>query len=346
MNRRAAVWICAFLVAVFLIAGCGAPAAEKKPEPKPGETKPAESKTPGKEAKLLFATGGTSGSYYPLGGAMAQVWNKKIEGLSVTVQATGASVENVRLLGNKNAELALCMSDIAYYGQNSLEIFADKQEKYTNYSAVGAIYPETVQIFVRKDSPVKSIPGLKGKRVSVGPPGSGTEVSARQILGIYGLDYKQRKDVEPRYISFAETADQFKDKLIDAGYAVLGVPNAAIQDITAVVPIRLLDIDDDMLAKIHAKYPYYSRLVIPGGSYKGQDDPTKTITLKAILLARNDLDESLVYNLTRTLYENAAEVAGAHALGKHIKLETAMEGIAIPFHPGAMKYFKEKGIAR
>ena len=342
MKRRVAT-ILGIIIVLTLVVGCGAPQAGQK---QPADGKAGESKPAPKETRLLFATGGTSGSYYPLGGAMAQVWNKRIQGLSVTVQATGGSVENVRLLGNKNAELALCMSDIAYYGQNALEVFAERNEKYTNYGAIGAIYPETIQIFVRKDGNIKTVADLKGKKVSVGPPGSGTEVSARQILGVFGLDYKTRKDFEPRYISFAETADQFKDRLIDAGYAVLGVPNAALQDITAVVPIRLLEIDDAMLEKIRAKYPYYSRLVIPGGSYKGQDDPVKTITLKAILLARSDLDESLVYNLTKTLYENAAEVAGGHALGKHINLQTAMEGIAIPFHPGAMRYFKERGIAK
>ncbi|HHV78659.1 MAG TPA: TAXI family TRAP transporter solute-binding subunit [Firmicutes bacterium] len=340
MKRRTALLISVFLALCLLVAGCAAPA--KAPETK----KEAETKPAPKEVKLLFATGGTSGSYYPLGGAMAQVWNQKIPGLNVTVQATGASVENVRLLGSKNAEIALCMSDIAYYGQNGLEVFAEKNEKYTNYSAIGAIYPEVVQIFVRKESNIKSINDLKGKKVSVGPPGSGTEVSARQILGVYGLDYKQKKDFDARYISFSETADQFKDRLIDAGYAVLGVPNAALQDITSVAAIRLLDIDDAMLEKIRAKYPYYTRLVIPANSYKGQDTDTKTVTLKAILLARNDLDEELVYKLTKTLYENAAEVAAGHALGKNIKLETALEGIAIPFHPGAQKYYKEKGLMK
>lgn len=277
---------------------------------------------------------------------MAQVWNKKIPGLNVTVQATGGSVENVRLLGNKNAELALCMCDIAYYGRNGLEVFAEKNEKYTNYSAIGAIYPEVIQIFVRRESNIKTINDLKGKRVSVGPPGSGTEVSARQIFGIYGLDYKQKKDFDARYISFAETADQFKDKLIDAGYAVLGVPNAALQDITAVAPIRLLEISDEMFKKIKEKYPYYSQITIPGGTYKGQDQDVKTVTLKAILLVRDDVDKELVYNLTKTLYENASEVAAGHALGKHIKLETAMEGISIPFHPGALKYYTEKGLVK
>ncbi|MGE5542275.1 MAG: TAXI family TRAP transporter solute-binding subunit, partial [Bacillota bacterium] len=152
MSRRVLCLGLLFVVAL-VVAGCGAPAAEPG---KPAEApKPAETPKPAvKETKLLFATGGTSGSYYPLGGAIAQVLNSKVAGLNVTVQATGASVENVRLLGSKNAELALCMNDIAYYGQNALEVFAEKNEKYTNYSAIGAIYPETIQVFVRKDSSI------------------------------------------------------------------------------------------------------------------------------------------------------------------------------------------------
>lgn len=323
------------LVAALVVSGCGQKAAA------PGGQRPVA-----QEKKLLFATGGTAGTYYPLGGAMAQVWNKKLSGVNVTVQATGGSVENVRLLGTKQAELGLCMNDVAYYGQNGLEVFKEKNERYTNYSAIGAIYPEIIQIFARKDSGIKDILGFKGKRVSVGPPGSGTEVSARQILGVYGLDYKERKDFQAFYLSYSEAANYFKDRQIDAAYFVVGVPNAALQDISTVVPIQFMEIDDQMLEKITQKYPYYSRAEIPANSYKGQDKPVKTVTLQAILLVRNDVDEQLVYDLTKTLYESDAEVAQGHAMGKFIALETATKGIAIPFHPGAAKYFREKGILK
>ncbi len=299
-----------------------------------------------KEAKLLFATGGVAGTFYPLGGAIAQVLNQKIAGLNVTVQATGGSVENARLLGTKGAELGLCMNDIAYYAQNGLEVFKAKNEKYTNFSAIGNIYPDVIQIFSRKDGPIKSIADFKDRKISVGPPGSGTEISARQVLGTYGLDFKARKDFKPSYLSFAESADHFKDKRIDGAYFVVAVPNSAIQDINVMHPVRLLAIDDASYQKIIKTYPLYARFEIPANSYQGQNAPVKTIAVYSALMVSNDLDADLVYQMTRTLYEQGAAIAQGHAAGKYVKLQTAVDGIAVPFHPGAKKYYKEKGIMK
>ncbi len=301
---------------------------------------------PAMAKNLLFATGGVSGTFYPLGGAIAQVWNKKIPGLNVTIQATGASVENVRLLGSGGAEVAICMNDIAFYGANGLEVFAAKKEKYTNFSSLGNVYPDVIQIFARKDSPINKIADLKGKSVSVGPPGSGTEVSARQILGLYGMDYKARKDIKVQYLSYSEAADHFKDRRIDAAYFVVSVPNAALQDINVMHPVKFLDIDDAMFKQIANKYPLYARYEIPANSYQGQAKPVKTIAVYSSILVRNDLPEDLAYQMTKVMYENSAEIAAANAAGKFISLKTALSGSAVPLHPGAKKYFKEKGLIK
>ncbi len=298
------------------------------------------------EAKLLFATGGIAGTFYPLGGAIAQVWNQKIPGLNVTVQATGGSVENARLLGTKGAELALCMNDIAFYAQNGQEVFKAKNEKYTNFSALGNIYPDVVQIFARKDGPIQSIPDFKDKKISVGPPGSGTEISARQVLGIYGLDFKGKKDFKAQYLSFAESADHFRDKLIDGGYFVVAVPNSALQDINLMHPIRFLEIDDQYFKKVTQAYPLYARFEIPANSYQGLSNPVKTIAVYSAVMVRNDLPADLVYQMTKTLFEERAVIAQGHAAGKFIKPETFTAGIAVPFHPGAQKYLKEKGLLK
>ena len=299
-----------------------------------------------KETKLLFATGGVAGTFYPLGGAIAQVWNQKIPGLNVTVQATGGSLENVRLLGSKGAEIAICMNDIAYYGQQGLEAFKAKNEKYTNYSAIGNVYPDVVQIFARKDGPIKTVADFRDKRISVGPPGSGTEISARQILGLYGLDYKTKKDLKAMYLSYAEAADHFKDKLINGAYFVVAVPNAALQDINVMHPVKFLEIDDQMFGKIGKEYPLYARFEIPVNSYQGQSSLVKTIAVYSSLLVRNDLPEDLVYQMTKVFFDERALIAQGHAAGKYIKFETAISGIAVPFHPGAQKYLKEKGILK
>ncbi len=298
------------------------------------------------DSKLLFATGGVSGTFYPLGGAIAQVWNQKISGLNVTVQATGGSLENVRLLGSKDAEVAICMNDIAYYGQNGLEVFKAKNEKYTNYMAIGNVYPDVIQVFCRKDSDIKSIADLKGRKVSVGPPGSGTEISARQVLGLYGIDYKARQDLKPSYLSYSEAADHFKDGLIEAAYFVVAVPTAALQDINLTKPVRLLGIDDAMFAKVIKDYPLYSRFEIAANSYSGISEPVKTIAVYSSLLVRNDLPEDLVYKMTKVYLEERAAIAQGHAAGKYIDPQIVTSGIAIPLHPGAQKYLKEQGLLK
>jgi hypothetical protein len=300
----------------------------------------------GADAKLLFATGGVSGTFYPLGGAIAQVWNQKVPGLNVTVQATGGSLENVRLLGSKGAEVAICMNDIAYYGQKGLEAFKSKNEQYTNYSAIGNVYPDVIQIFTRKDSDIKTIADFKGKKVSVGPPGSGTEISARQVLGLYGLDYKTKDAFKPMYLSYSEAADHFKDKLIDAAYFVVAVPNAALQDINVMHPVRFLAIDEAMFQKVKADYPLYARFEIPANSYQGQAEPVKTIAVYSSLLVRNDISADLVYSMTKVFLEERAAISQGHAAGKYIDPANATAGIAVPIHPGALKYYKEKGMMK
>ncbi len=298
------------------------------------------------KANLLFATGGVAGTFYPLGGAIAQVWNKKIPDLNVTVQATGGSVENIRLLGSKGAEVAISMNDIAFYGYNTLEVFQSKNEKYTNFSAIGNVYPDVIQIFSRRDGPIKKIADLRGKKVSVGPPGSGTEISARQILGLNEMDYKKSKDINPLYLSYSEAADQFKDNHVDACYFVVSVPNGALQDINVMNPVQFLEIDDALFAKIIKTYPLYARFEIPANAYQGLARPVKTIAVYSSILVRNDLPEDLVYQMTKVMYEENAAIAQANAAGKYLKLETATGGVPVPFHPGAIKYYKEKGILK
>ncbi len=296
--------------------------------------------------ELLFATGGVSGTFYPIGGAIAQAWNRHLPDLNVTVQATGGSLENVRLLGNKGADVAICMNDIAYYGRQGTEAFKAKNEKYENFSAVGNVYPDVIQIFARKGSDMKSIADLKGKKVSVGPPGSGTEISARQVLGLYGIDYKTRKDLNAQYLSYTEAADQFKDKLIDAAYFVVAVPNSALQDINLMHPVQFLAIDDKKFDEIVKTYPLYSRFTIPPNSYSGQTEPVQTIGVYSSILVRNDLPEDLVYQMAKIMYEKASEIGQAHAAGKGMNISMATQGIAVPLHPGAQKFYKEMGILK
>ena len=289
------------------------------------------------QAKLILATGGTAGTYYPFGGAMAKIWNNKIPEVNVTAQATGASVENIRLVDKKEAELALVQSDTIDFAYNGKEAF---KEKLTQMSAIAVLYPEVIQIVARGDGNIRTFADLKGLKVGVGAPGSGTEANFRQLLDVYGMT---KDDVKGQYLSFSESAEQFKDRHIDAFFVVAGVPNAAIMDVAVMQSIRIVSIPDDKVAQLTKKYPFLSPATIPVNTYKNQSAEVKTIAVNAVLIASTSLKEDLVYKMTKALFDNQAELAAGHAKGKELSLKVAVSGVSIPFHPGAVKYYKEKG---
>jgi hypothetical protein len=289
---------------------------------------------------LVLATGGTAGTYYPFGGAMAKIWNAKIKDMNVTAQTSGASGENVRLINKKEVELALVQSDTLDFAFNAKEAF---KEPLTAMSAVAVLYPEIVQVVVRADSPMKTFADLKGKKVGVGAPGSGTEANFRQLLDAYGM---KKEDVNGQFLSFSESAEAFKDKHIDAFIVTAGIPNAAIMDISTQNEVRILDVPADVAAKLTAKYPFLAAVKIPANTYKGQTQEVSTVAVNAVLIAGKDLKEEMVYNLTKALFENQAELAAAHAKGKELNPQYAVKGVSIPFHPGAVKYYKEKGLMK
>lgn len=292
------------------------------------------------EVKMVLATGGTAGTYYPFGGAMAKIWNSKIPGMNVTAQTTGASAENVRLVNKKEAELALVQSDTLDFAFNAKEAF---KEKVTNMMAIAVLYPEVIQVVVRADSPVKDFAGLKGMKVGVGAPGSGTEANFRQLCDAYGIS---KDDVKAQFLSFSESADQFKDNHINAFIVTAGIPNAAVMDVATQNPIRILNIQEALLKKLTDKYPFLSAVKIPANTYRGLTEETNTVAVNAVLIVNSDIKEDVVYNLTKALFENQAELASAHAKGKELNIQSAAKGVSIPFHPGAVKYYKEKGIMK
>jgi uncharacterized protein len=292
------------------------------------------------EVKLILATGGTAGTYYPYGGAMSKIWNSKIPGMNVTAQATGASVENIRLMNKDEVELALVQSDTIDFAFTGTEVF---KEKLPKMSAVAVLYPEVIHIVVRGDLNITSFSGLRGKKIGVGAPGSGTEANFRQLLDVHKMT---KDDVSMQYLSFAESADQFKDNRIDAFMVTGGVPTSAIMDVATQRSIKILPIEDTMLSVLTGKYPFLSAAVIPANSYKGVTTDVKTAAVNAVLIAHPKLSSDVVYNLTKALFDNQAELAAAHAKGKVLSLQGAVMGVSIPFHPGAAKYYKEKGVLK
>jgi TRAP transporter TAXI family solute receptor len=291
------------------------------------------------QTNLILATGGTTGTYYPFGGAMAQIFNSKIENMNVTAQATGASVENCKLLGKNEAELAILQNDMLDYAYNGTEAFAEG--KIGNLRGIAKLYPEIIQI-VATDG-IESVKDLAGKKVSVGAPGSGVEANARQILEAAGLSYD---DMSVSYLSFAESADAYKDKHIDAFFVTSGIPNASIQDIAAMNPVSLVSLTDDSISALIDKYPFFVEYTIPANTYNGQTEDVKTVAVLACLATNAEASEDVIYSITKALFENQPELATAHAKGAELKLEEAVDGISVPLHPGAEKYYKEKGILK
>ncbi len=291
--------------------------------------------------RLTLATGGTSGVYFPLGGSIGQVLSNKSNGkFAVTAQATGASGENMRLVEAKDVDFAIVQNDVADAAFNGNAPFRGKLE---NVRAIGRLYPEYIHVVASKDSGVKKMEDFKGKKVSVGARGSGNEVNCRQIFDFYGLDYK---NLEPIFLPYGETADQFKDRQVDGFVFSIGTPAPAIQDITTTQDVVFIPLDGTKAEQAISKFPYLVKDSIPAKTYKGQDKPIPTLSVQAILVANKDMPDDVAYNLTKTLYENLGDVAKGHSKGAEISLQQAANGVTIPFHPGAEKYLKEKGVIK
>ena len=285
---------------------------------------------------LNIATGGTAGTYFPLGGAMAEIVNKNVAGVNATAVTSGASVANVNMIATDEVQMALIQNDIAYYAFNGLEMFKDKAQK--NLRAVATLYNETIQVVTLANSGVKSLADVRGKRVAVGAAGSGAEVNARQVLEAAGLTYK---DIAPQYLSFAEGAAGLRDGNTDVAFLTAGAPMAAVRDIAAQKDILILPVPKDIADKLIAKYPFYVRTKIPKDTYSKQAADVDTVTVKAMLVASTSLNAVLVYSVTKALFSNLDRLVQAHAQGKNINPDTAIEGLPIPVHEGAARFFGE-----
>lgn len=292
-----------------------------------------------KNKNFILATGGTGGTYYPFGGAMAQIWNEGIEGMNVTAQATGASAENLRLISKGEAEFATVQNDVMDYAYNGKDMFEGKA--LTNLATIGTLYPEVVQIAVSKKSGIKTIDDFRGKRISVGDAGSGVEFNAKQILEGYGITFD---DIKKSNLSFKESADGIQNDALDGCFITAGVPNAALQELAFSAGLVLISVDTEHAKKICDKYGYYTVETIPAGTYKGTETDTQALAIKATLAVSASLDEDTVYQMTKVLFENLDKLGAAHAKGKEVSAEKAVTGCSVPFHPGAKKYFKEIGL--
>jgi TRAP transporter TAXI family solute receptor len=267
---------------------------------------------------------------------MAEIISSEVDNVSATAESTGASVTNARSIGGQEVELAIMQNDIASYAYNGEDQF--EGEAVTNLRGIATLYPEVIQLVARSDADIESIEDLKGKKVAVGAPGSGVEANVKQILNTFDITYD---DIEEDFLSFSESASRLKDRQIDAAFLVAGVPTAAVMDVAATQDIKLVNFTEEQINALNSEYPHLTGYQVPAGVYDGQDYEFNTIAMKATLVAQESLEEDLVYNITKAIFENRDRLVEAHDRAKDIKIDTAQEGMTIPLHPGAEKYFNE-----
>lgn len=296
------------------------------------------STAPVKVESVSIYTGSISGTYYPLGEALANIINSKVNGVQSSAVSSGGSVANAGEIAKKEAELALIQNDIADYAYNGTEMFAGN--RVDNIRAIAAWYPETIQFVTLKEFGIKAISDVKGLRVGVGAPGSGTMVEALAILDKAGIN---RQNTTIRDLDFKEVAIALQDKTIEAGCIVAGIPTPAIVDVANARDVYILEITDDIYNSINKQHPFFVQQLVPSGTYKGLDKAIKTVAVKAMLVTRADMPDDIVYNITKAMFENLDILAAAHPRARDINLNTALDGMSIPLHPGALKYYKEKG---
>jgi uncharacterized protein len=315
---KKALIFCAAVVLVMVMAGQGM-AADKR---------------------ISIGTAGTAGALYPMGVAMAETINRHVPGFKASAEASSASLENIRNLSQGNVEWAISQNEVAYLAYNGLDKYKGKAVKSLQ-SLFGTLI-SWAQIFASADSSINSVKDFKGKRIGVGAPGSGGERAAQKILSYYGLTYK---DIKPEFMSNPEMVSALKDGTLDAFIITHPLKSAALLDLTTSFKVKMIPVGDEGFYK---KYPYFTKRDVPVGTYRNVDKPVPTPTSRVVMYTdtKAGLSTDDVYAMLKGIWENAGEWQSTHpAVKKYTTLKDAVKGLNIPLHPGAVKYYKEKGLA-
>ena len=312
------------LCLVFALCACGSDSETPAGEP-----------ADGKGDSLTFTTGGETGTYYGYGSVLAQHVSSNTD-VSVTAVVGNGSQANVEDLDAGAVQLAFCQSDVMSYAYNGTNLFAETGA-VGSFSVVAALYMEQVQI-VTMNPDIKTVADLKGRSVSIGAPGSGVYFNAIDVLGVYGMT---EEDIKPVYQNFGDSAESLKDGKIDAAFIVAGAPTTAITDLSTSGQVYLVSIDDEHIDELIAKSPYYSKYVVPADTY-GMPEDAETVAVSAVVLARDDVSEDSVYTFISSIFENIDSIE--HGKAEELDIEYASSITAVPYHPGAARYFAEKDI--
>ena len=296
---------------------------------------PAHAKT----TYISISTGGTGGVYYPYGGGLAEIFTRYLKGVKAVAEVTGASVENVKLAHRGETVIGEAMNDVVYQGFTGTGKFKGKPQKVL---AMFQMYPHHYHVVAIKGKGIKTISDIKGHRVSVGAPGSGTEFKTNLVLQeALGIPYSSFKVFR---LSFTENANALKDGTIDVGIWDVAAPTSSVMDLSMTRDIYVIPFSEADIDKICKKFPFYSRFEMPAGTYRGQDYPVPNPSVWNTVVCTASLDEDLVYNLVKTVFEHTDYLQKIHPFAKYTTPENAIKHSVIPLHPGALKYYKELGL--
>lgn len=288
------------------------------------------------QQNLSVATGGTGGVYYPIGGGLAEMIGRHIDGYAAVAEVTGASVENMGLIHREDSDLAIALADTVYQAYTGTGAFEGRQ--VADVRAIASLYPNAVQLVVLQDSGIESIQDLAGKRVSVGAPGSGTELNAQALLESNGMDYS---DFTVQRLNFNETADALRDNDIDAGFWSVGPPTSSILSLATTRDIELISFTEEEIQNAINTQPVFAPYQLPANTYEGVTDVTQTIGIPNVLTVNAAMPEELAYQITKVLFEQVDELREIHPAANDTTVEFTMTSTPIPLHPGALRYFEE-----
>lgn len=292
------------------------------------------------QEQLSIATAGTGGVYYPLGGGLAEVINQHVDGYAATAEVTGGSVENMGLIAMGDADLAIALGDTVHQARTGTGRFAGQQLDMV--SGLASLYTNMVQIVTLADSGITSLSGLTGKRVSVGAPGSGTEVNAKAILAANGMSYD---DIEEQRLNFNETADALANGDIDVGFWSVAAPTSAILNLATTQSIHMIELSAGEIAATRAADPIFARTTLKGGTYTGVEEDVTVLGIPNVLVVSAEMPDELAYALTRTLFEHIDKLSMIHPAANQTTVEFTLDTMPIPLHPGAARYYEEIGAA-
>ena len=334
-NKLVSLTLCAALFAAALT-GCGGGNAAQ-------ESNSVAAGVSNEPVSISFMTAATTGTVYPLGSAIATLWNDELDYVNASATASNGGVENLNCIREGEAQIGVAVTSIMYESMNGTGAFEGNADP--NLRVLAGLYYNPNQIVVSEESGITSINDLKGKRFAPGAPGGTSEVETKYHLTAAGLNYPD--DIDAQYVGFTEASDLMRNKQLDGAWIMAGIPTAAVTEITSTAGGKLVPMDEALIEKLQETYPWYAKFTIPAGTYSGQDEDVLTSAIKITICTSADVPDDVVYDLTKTFWENVDTLAESQSVLKSCSVEEAVTDLAgLPIHDGAAKYYKEIGVLK